>query len=253
MKIADCAAVVTGGASGLGAATASRLAAQGARVALFDLDRARGERLARDINGLFVQVDVSDEASVKQGLAAAAKAHGEARILVNCAGIVIAQKTTSKGAAHALEDFQRVLAINLSGTFNCIRLAATRMAALTKVDNEERGVIVNTASVAAYEGQIGQAAYSASKGGIVAMTLPIARDLARDNIRVVTLAPGIFNTPLMEALPEEVQAALAASVPCPARLGAPDEFARMVQQACENAYLNAETIRLDGALRMAPR
>ena len=253
MNISECAAVVTGAASGLGEATARGLAGSGARVALLDLDEQRGEQVARDIGGLFIQADVSSEKSVSQALDAASRAHAEARILVNCAGIIIARKTTNKGEAHMLADFQRVINVNLVGTFNCIRLAATRMLDLKQINGEERGVIVNTASIAAYDGQTGQAAYAASKGGVVGMTLPIARDLAKVNIRVVTLAPGIFKTPLMAGLPEQVQASLAASVPCPPRLGTPAEYAAMVRHICENAYLNGETIRLDGALRMAPK
>ena len=253
MNIDKCAAIVTGGASGLGEACARKLSAAGARVTIFDLNVERGEAVANQIKGHFAKVDVADEDSVQKGLDAAAESHGEARILVNCAGIGIGQKTTSRGEAHSLDDFKRVININLVGTFNCIRLAATRMAALDPLNKEERGVIINTASVAAYDGQIGQAAYSASKGGIVGMTLPIARDLARDGIRVLTIAPGIFHTPLMGNLPEEVQASLSASVPFPARMGDPTEFAALVQHICENAYMNGETIRLDGAIRMAPK
>lgn len=253
MDIKDCTAVVTGGASGLGEACARTLAAKGAKVAIFDLNAERGEVVAKDIDGVFAQVNVTEEDSVNQGLDLASAAHGEARILVNCAGIAIAQKTTSRGEAHVLADFERVIKINLIGSFNCIRLAATRMAALELVNAEERGVIISTASVAAYDGQIGQAAYAASKGGIVGMTLPIARDLARDAIRVMTIAPGIFLTPLMDSLSQEVQDSLGASVPFPARLGDPAEFAALVQHICENAYMNGETIRLDGSIRMAPK
>ena len=253
MDIKGCAAVVTGGASGLGEASARKLAAEGAKVAIFDLNAERGEVVAKDIDGIFAQVNVTEEDSVTQGLDTASAAHGEARILVNCAGIAIAQKTTSRGEAHVLADFERVIKINLIGSFNCIRLAATRMAALELINVEERGVIVSTASVAAYDGQIGQAAYAASKGGIVGMTLPIARDLARDAIRVMTIAPGIFLTPLMDNLPPEVQESLGTSVPFPARLGDPAEFAALVQHICENAYMNGETIRLDGSIRMAPK
>lgn len=253
MNIKGCAAVVTGGASGLGEASARKLAAEGAKVAIFDLNAERGELVAKDIDGIFAQVNVTEEDSVTQGLDTASTAHGEARILVNCAGIAIGQKTTSKGEAHVLADFERVIKINLIGSFNCIRLAATRMAALELINTEERGVIVSTASVAAYDGQVGQAAYAASKGGIVGMTLPIARDLSRDAIRVMTIAPGIFHTPLMDNMPPEIQESLAASVPFPARLGDPAEFAALVQHICENAYMNGETIRLDGSIRMAPK
>ncbi len=253
MNITDCAAVVSGGASGLGEACARKLAAAGAKVAIFDLNAERGEQVAKSIKGVFANVNVSEEDSVVQGLNKAAGAHGEARILVNCAGIAVGQKTTSRGEAHDLSDFEKVIKVNLVGSFNCIRLAATRMAALDMINGEERGVIISTASVAAFDGQIGQAAYSASKGGIVGMTLPIARDLAREAIRVMTIAPGIFLTPLMDQLPQEVQDSLAASVPFPTRLGVPTEFAALVQHICENAYLNGETIRLDGAIRMAPK
>lgn len=253
MNIKNCAAVVTGGASGLGEACARNLAGAGAKVAIFDLDAERGEAVAKEVNGVFANVNVAEEGSVMQGLDKAAKVHGEARILVNCAGIAIGQKTTSKGEAHSLADFERVIKINLIGSFNCLRLAATRMAALDPNNGEERGVIINTASVAAYDGQVGQSAYSASKGGIVGMTLPIARDLSRDLIRVMTIAPGIFLTPMMANMPQEVQDSLAANVPNPARLGAPSEFASLVQHICENAYMNGETIRLDGAIRMAPK
>jgi NAD(P)-dependent dehydrogenase (short-subunit alcohol dehydrogenase family) len=253
MEIEGSTAIITGGASGLGEATARALAGQGAKVALFDLNKERGESVARDLGGEFYPVDVADEASVNAALDAAARALGAARILVNCAGIAIGQKITSKGQPHTLADFDRVIRINLIGTFNCIRLAATRMAALEMLNAEERGVIINTASVAAFDGQIGQVAYSASKGGVVGMTLPIARDLARSGIRVVTIAPGIFRTPMMDGLPPEVQTSLGASVPFPARLGEPAEFAALAVHICENAYLNGEVIRLDGAIRMAPR
>jgi len=253
MDIKGCAAIVTGGASGLGAASARALAAAGAKVTLFDLGEEKGRQVAAEIGGRFERVDVSDESSVTSGLDAAAGAHGEARILVNCAGIGIGQKTTSKGVPHVLADFERVIRVNLVGTFNCIRLAATRMAALAPVNTEERGVIICTASVAAFDGQVGQAAYSASKGGVVGMTLPVARDLSRDGIRVMTIAPGIFHTPMMEGLPPEVQASLGKSVPFPTRLGQPDEYAGLVMHICGNAYLNGEVIRLDGAIRMAPR
>ncbi len=253
MNIENCAAVITGGASGLGEACARKLTAAGARVTLFDLNEERGESVAKQIKGQFARVDVTDEDSVNAGLDRAEEAHGGTRILVNCAGIGVAQKTIGKDGPHSLEFYQRVININLIGTFNCIRLAAVRMAVQDLVNREERGVIINTASVAAFDGQIGQAAYSASKGGIVGMTLPVARDLARDAIRVMTIAPGIFRTPMMAGLPEEVQESLGASVPFPQRLGDPGEFAALVQHICENAYLNGETIRLDGTIRMAPR
>lgn len=253
MNINGCAAIVTGGASGLGEATARKLSEAGVSVTLLDLNEERGEKVAKEIKGHFIKTNVTDEISVQQALEQAEETNGATRILVNCAGIAIGQKTTSKGEAHSMEDFQRVITINLIGTFNCIRLIATRMARHELLNEEERGVIINTASVAAYDGQIGQAAYSASKGGIVGMTLPIARDLARDCIRVMTIAPGIFYTPLMDNLPQEVQDSLGVSVPFPARLGDAAEFASLVQHICENAYLNGETIRLDGAIRLAPR
>ena len=253
MNIENCAAVITGGASGLGEACARKLTAAGARVTLFDLNEERGESVAKQIKGQFARVDVTDEDSVNTGLDRAEEAHGGTRILVNCAGIGVVQKTIGKEGPHSLEFYQRVININLIGTFNCIRLAAVRMAAQDLLNREERGVIINTASVAAFDGQVGQAAYSASKGGIVGMTLPVARDLARDGIRVMTIAPGIFKTPMMAGLPEEVQESLGASVPFPQRLGDPGEFAALVQHVCENAYLNGETIRLDGSIRMAPR
>lgn len=253
MNISGCACVVTGGASGLGEATARRLAGHGALVTIFDLNEEQGRRVAGEIGGQFISVDVTSEQSVMNGLDESQKHHGPLRILVNCAGIIVAQKTTSKGAPHDLADFQRAIHINLNGTFNAIRLAATSMAANELLNGEERGVIINTASIAAFDGQIGQAAYSASKGGVVGMTLPIARDLARDAIRVVTIAPGIFKTPMVAGLPQEVQDALGAGVPFPSRLGEPVEFAALVQHICENAYLNGEVIRLDGATRMAPK
>src|SRR5690606_8637354 len=199
------------------------------------------------------KVDVTDEASVNAGLDLGAKAHGDARVLVNCAGIAIGEKTISKGVAHDLARFSKVVQVNLIGTFNCIRLAALRMAKLDPLEDGERGVIINTASVAAFEGQIGQAAYSASKGGVVGMTVPVARDLAGDGIRVCTIAPGLFLTPMMKGLPENVQDSLAATVPFPSRLGTPEEYAALAMHICENVMLNGETIRLDGALRMAPR
>ncbi len=253
MNITDCAAIITGGASGLGEACARQLSRVGAKVTIFDLNAERGESVAKEIDGLFVNVNVADENSVMEGLDKAASAHGEARILVNCAGIAIGQKTTSRGEAHSLSDFEKVIKVNLIGSFNCIRLAATRMAKLEVVNAEERGVVISTASVAAFDGQIGQAAYSASKSGIVGMTLPVARDLSRDAIRVMTIAPGIFHTPLLENMPEEIQESLGASVPFPSRMGSPQEFAALVQHICENAYLNGETIRLDGSIRMAPK
>ncbi|MET3472287.1 NAD(P)-dependent dehydrogenase (short-subunit alcohol dehydrogenase family) [Novosphingobium sp. 1529] len=253
MKIQSVAAIVTGGASGLGAATAEMLAARGAKVTLFDLNRDLGTALAQQIGGHFAAVDVSDSAAVAQALEEAEAAHGVARILVNCAGTGIPAKTVDRhGQAHALDAFERVIRINLAGTFNVLSKFAARLSA-APVDEEERGVIVNTASVAAYDGQIGQAAYSASKGGIVGMTLPVARDLAQFGIRVNTIAPGLFLTPLLHGLSDEAKRSLEAQVPFPSRLGQPPEYAQLVEAIIGNPMLNGEVIRLDGAIRMAPR
>ena len=259
MKLENVPAVVTGGASGLGEATARALAAGGARVAIFDLDAARGAAVAQDIGGVFCPVDVTSDAAVDAAFAQARVALGQERILVNCAGIASATKTASRDKATGerkhfpLDAFNRVIQINLLGTFRCIAKSAQGMLALVPMDDQERGVIVNTASVAAEDGQIGQAAYSASKGGIVGMTLPIARDLMGEGIRVNTILPGIFATPLMKAMPQNVQDALAASVPFPKRLGQPAEFASLALEIIRNGYFNGECIRLDGAIRMAPR
>jgi NAD(P)-dependent dehydrogenase (short-subunit alcohol dehydrogenase family) len=254
MQISGAAAVVTGGASGLGAAVATELAGAGAKVALFDLNREKGEALAKELGGIFVECDVASEQSAVEAFAKAKEAHGAARILMNCAGIGPAAKTTSKGKPHSFDLFQKVITINLIGSFNCIRLAATDLAELDPINEDgERGVFISTASVAAYDGQIGQAAYASSKGGIVGMTLPVARDLSNLGIRVCTIAPGIFLTPLLESLPQNVQDSLAASIPFPSRLGRPSEFAAMARHIIENSMLNGETIRLDGAIRMAPR
>jgi NAD(P)-dependent dehydrogenase (short-subunit alcohol dehydrogenase family) len=253
MQISGLSAVVTGGASGLGKATAQMLAAAGARVAIFDLNAEAGEATAKEVGGIFVSVDVSDDESVSAGLDAAEAAHGTARLLVNCAGIAPAVKTVGKGnEPHPLVTFRKTIEVNLIGTFNMVSKFAARAAALDEIDGE-RGVIVNTASVAAYEGQIGQAAYSASKGGVVGLTLPVARDLAQHKIRVMTIAPGIFLTPMLEAFPENVQQALGAQVPHPSRLGKPAEYAQLVASIVANPMLNGEVIRLDGAIRMAPR
>ncbi len=259
MDIRNCAAVVTGGASGLGEATARALAAEGARVAIFDLNAAAGEVVAREIGGTFCKVDVTSDAQVDAAFAKARAAHGQERILVNCAGMGIAAKTASRARETGeirhfpLEDFTKVIQINLIGTFRCIAKAAAGMLTLDPLDDGERGAIVNTASVAAEDGQVGQAAYSASKGGIVGMTLPVARDLMGEGIRVNTILPGIFDTPLMQAVPDAVKSALAASVPFPKRLGLPAEFASLAVEMCRNAYFNGEHVRLDGAIRMAPR
>lgn len=254
MEIQGVAAIVTGGASGLGEATARRLAKAGAKVAIFDMNDERGPKVAEDIGGKFVKVDVSSEENVTDALEVCAAAHGEARIVVNCAGIAFGEKTVGRdNVPHSYDIFKKTIQVNLIGTFNVIRLATARMAGLDPINAEEKGVVINTASVAAMDGQIGQVAYSASKGGIVGMTLPIARDLAQHGIRVCTIAPGLFLTPMMKGLPQEVQDSLGASVPFPSRLGAPDEYAQLAQQICENAMLNGEVIRLDGAIRMAPR
>jgi NAD(P)-dependent dehydrogenase (short-subunit alcohol dehydrogenase family) len=248
MDITGVNALVAGGASGLGAATVRELAAAGARVTIADLDEDRGAAVAAEAGGRFVRCDVTDEASVQ----AAVEAAGAPRIAVSCAGIGWAQRTAHPRGAHPLEPFRRVVEVNLVGTFNVLRLAAQAMLALEPV-GEERGVVVCTASIAAFDGQIGQIAYAASKGGVVGLTLPAARDLARDRIRVVTIAPGLFDTPLLAGLPEPAREALGASVPHPARLGMPAEYGRLVRSVVENPMLNGETIRLDGALRMAPQ
>jgi NAD(P)-dependent dehydrogenase (short-subunit alcohol dehydrogenase family) len=253
MELKDVSAVVTGGASGLGGATAELLAGLGAKVTIFDLNTEAGEAHAQKIGGKFVKVNVVDDASVAEGIAAGEAAHGVARILVNCAGIAIAVKTVGREAApHPLDQFRKVIEINLIGTFNVISKFAARLTCIEPV-GEERGVIINTASVAAFEGQVGQAAYSASKSGVVGMTLPIARDLAQFGIRVMTIAPGIFWTPMLGGLPQAAQDSLGKQVPFPSRLGQPAEYASLVQSIIVNPMLNGETIRLDGAIRMAPR
>jgi NAD(P)-dependent dehydrogenase (short-subunit alcohol dehydrogenase family) len=246
-------AIVTGGGSGLGEATARALAAKGARVAILDLGLERAEQVAAAIGGIAVKCDVADAAGAEQAVAAVFERLGAPRILVNCAGVAIALKTVGKDGPHPLDRFRRVVEVNLVGTFNMIRLFADRAQNLDPLDGGERGVIVNTASVAAYDGQIGQAAYSASKGGVVGMTLPVARDLARSGIRVVTIAPGIFRTPMLAGLPEEAQISLGQQVPFPPRLGEPAEYGALALHIVENQMLNGETIRLDGAIRMAPK
>ena len=246
-------AIVTGGGSGLGEATARALAAKGARVAILDVGIERAAKVAADVGGIAVQCDVSNGDSGAAAIAEVAKQLGEPRILVNCAGIAIGVKTVGKDGPHPLDQYRKVIEINLIGTFNMIRLVADRAAKLAPLDGGERGVIVNTASVAAYDGQIGQAAYSASKAGVVGMTLPVARDLARSGMRVCTIAPGIFKTPMMAGMPQEVQDSLGASVPFPPRLGEPSEYAALALHIIENQMLNGETIRLDGAIRMAPK
>ncbi|MER9648724.1 3-hydroxyacyl-CoA dehydrogenase [Mesorhizobium sp. M0199] len=246
-------AIVTGGGSGLGEATARALAAGGARVAVLDLGIERAAKVPADIGGIAVRCDVSDAESGAAAVAEVAETLGEPRILVNCAGIVIGMKTIGKDGPHPLDQYRKVIEVNLIGTFNMIRLVADRTAKLEPLQGGERGVIVNTASVAAYDGQIGQAAYSASKSGVVGMTLPVARDLARSGIRVCTIAPGIFRTPMMAGMPQEVQDSLGAAVPFPSRLGEPSEYAALALHIIENQMLNGETIRLDGAIRMAPK
>ena len=253
MDIDGVAAIVTGGASGLGIVTARRLAAQGAKVAIFDLNEDMGRQLADEIGGHFVRVDVTDDTSVADAIAAATAANGTARILVNFAGIAPPAKVIDRdGNPASLAAFAKIVTINLIGTFN---VASKFAAALHKAEpiGEERGVIVNTASVAAFDGQIGQAAYAASKAGVAGMTLPVARELARYGIRVMTIAPGIFWTPMLASLPQEAQDSLGTQVPFPSRLGQPDEYARLVEAIVTNPMLNGETIRLDGAIRMAPR
>mgnify|MGYP001271241019 FL=1 len=252
-------AVITGGASGLGAATARKLASYGVKVALFDLNAEKGEALAKELGGVFCQCNVTDDASVDAAFAKARAAIGQERILINCAGTGNAIKTASRnketGAVDhfPLDKFNLIIQINLVGTFRCIAKSAAGMMTLDPLPDGDRGAIVNTASVAAEDGQIGQAAYSASKGGVVGMTLPIARDLSRENIRVNTILPGIFNTPLLAAAPEPVKQALGAQVPFPPRLGNPDEYASLAVEMCRNGYFNGEDVRLDGAIRMAPR
>ena len=253
MQVSGLAAIVTGGASGLGGATAERLAALGAKVTVFDLNAELGATTARKIGGHHCVVDVTDEEAVERALAEAEAAHGKARILVNCAGIGPPAKVIARdGRPLPLAIFSKIVNINLLGTFNVLSKFAARIVGAEPV-GEERAVIINTASVAAYDGQIGQAAYAASKSGVVGMTLPIARELARHAIRVVTIAPGLFLTPLLETLPEEAQISLGQQVPFPPRLGRPEEFALLVESILHNPMLNGETIRLDGALRMAPK
>jgi NAD(P)-dependent dehydrogenase (short-subunit alcohol dehydrogenase family) len=252
MDIAGKVFIVTGGASGLGEGTARMLAADGAKVVVADMQVEKGEAIAKDIGGAFVKCDVSQEAD---GMAVVAKAVSMGKLmgLINCAGIAPAEKTVGKNGAHNLGVFSKTITVNLIGSFNMIRLAADAMCKNEPETTGERGVMISTASVAAYDGQIGQAAYSASKGGVVGMTLPIARDLARNGIRNMTIAPGIFGTPMMFGMPKEVQDSLAASVPFPSRLGTPQDYAKLVKHIIENDMLNGEVIRLDGAIRLAPR
>ena len=255
MQIRDRVFLVTGAASGLGAAVARMVASEGGRVVVADVNRGAGEELVRELGeaARFALTDVTSETDAKAAVAMALEEFGHLHALVNCAGVAPAEKVIGRDGPHRLDHFAKVIAINLSGTFNMLRLAAEAIAREEAAADGERGVIVNTASVAAFEGQIGQAAYAASKGGVAAMTLPIAREFARVGIRVVTIAPGLFETPMMAGFAPEVQEALGKSVPFPQRLGEPAEYAALVKHICENRMLNGETIRLDGALRMAPR
>ncbi len=253
MELAGQAAVVTGGGSGLGAAVAEALAGAGARVCLLDINKSGADAVAARLGGHAIACDVANEAQASAAIAAAAALHGPARVLVNCAGVGMAQRILDREGPTPLADFERVIRINLIGTYNMLRLAGAHMTRLAPMTDGERGVIVSTASIAAYEGQIGQAAHAASKGGVVALTLPAAREFAQFGIRVMAIAPGLFRTPMLAALPEAAQASLAASIPFPKRLGEPAEFADMVMTCVRNRALNGEVIRLDGALRMAPR
>ncbi|NWN92370.1 SDR family NAD(P)-dependent oxidoreductase [Marinobacter adhaerens] len=253
MEFNNIPAIVTGGASGLGEGAARALAAAGCKVAILDLQKEQGEKVAADIGGIFLHCDVSSPDSAEAALAAAREAHGPCGIAVNCAGIGPAAKILGRNGVMPLESFSKVIEVNLIGTFNILRLVAADMAQREPNADGERGVIINTASVAAYEGQIGQAAYSASKGGVVALTIQSARELAREGIRVNTIAPGLFMTPMMSGMPQEVQDSLAATLPFPKRLGKPEEFGLMVDQMVRNPILNGETVRLDSALRMAPK
>jgi NAD(P)-dependent dehydrogenase (short-subunit alcohol dehydrogenase family) len=253
MDINGQAAIVTGAASGLGAATARALAAAGAKVTVLDVNEQAAVKVANAIGGLVAPCDVASSEEVTAALKSAAIVHGPARILVNCAGIGPAKRIVGRDGPAPLSEFERVIRVNLIGTYNCLRLAAAAMMGLEPFADGERGVIISTASVAAFEGQIGQAAYSASKGGVAALTVPAAREFAQFGIRVLAIAPGIFRTPMVHALPQEAQDSLGASVPFPKRLGEPDEFAELVLHMVRNRYLNGEVIRLDGALRMAPR
>ena len=260
MKLdSSIAAVVTGGASGLGEGTARALAAQGVRVAIFDMQADKGEAVAADIGGVFCQVDVTDDASVAAGFERARAAHGQERLTVNCAGIATGQKTVSRKKdtgeirAHDMAQFERTVRVNLFGTFRVLSQSAAGMVTLEPMADGERGLIVNTASVAAQDGQIGQAAYSASKGGVYAMTLPVARDLAQEGVRCNTILPGIMWTPMMAGMDQKIQDALAAAIPFPSRLGTPADYASLVLELARNVYINGECIRLDGAIRLAPR
>ena len=259
MKISNQSAVVTGGASGLGEATARALAERGARVAIFDRDRERGEKVAAELGGIFCEVDVTSDEKVAAGFARAREAHGQERILINCAGVANAAKTvgrdkeTKAARPYPIAQFELAIQINLIGTFRCIAHSALGMVDIEPLADGEKGAIVNTASVAAEDGQIGQAAYSASKGGVLAMALPIARDLMNEGVRVNTILPGVFKTPMVAMMPPNVQDALGAQVPFPKRLGQAEEYARLAVFMVENPYMNAASVRLDGGIRMAPR
>ncbi|PKR78290.1 3-hydroxyacyl-CoA dehydrogenase [Halalkalibacillus sediminis] len=256
MNVTDKVAIVTGGASGLGEATARHLVAKGAKVVIADVQVQKGKELTDDLGqekAVFAHTDVTEEESVLQAIKIAVDKWGELHLAVNCAGIGAAEKTVSSKGVHDLETFQKVIHVNLIGTFNVIRLAAKQISDNDADENRERGIIINTASIAAYDGQIGQAAYSASKGGIVGMTLPIARDLSKLGIRVMTIAPGSFDTPILSSLPEKARSALGEMTPFPPRLGKPEEYARLVESIIDNPMLNGEVIRLDGAIRMPPK
>lgn len=255
MELSGRVAVVTGGASGLGEATVREIVTAGGKAVIFDLNEEKGNKLVGELEdqAIFVKVDVTSEENVQAGLERAIAEFGGVHILVNCAGIALAKKVLGRSGVHDLASFNKVLQVNVVGTFNAIRLTAEKMAANEPNDEGERGVIINTASVAAFDGQIGQAAYSASKGAVVGMSLPLARDLAPLGIRVVSIAPGVFETPLFAGLPEKAQAALAKMTPFPPRLGKPQEYAKLVRAIVENPMLNGETIRLDGAIRMPPK
>jgi NAD(P)-dependent dehydrogenase (short-subunit alcohol dehydrogenase family) len=253
MEFAGQAAIISGGASGLGRATAEALAAAGVKVAILDINEAAAAAAAQETGGFAIGCDVTDAAAVEGAVAAARQRHGAARIAVNCAGVGTAGRIVGRDGPLPLDAFRRVVEVNLIGSFNVLRVVAAEMIALDPLAEGERGVIVSTASVAAYEGQIGQAAYAASKGGIVSLTLPAARELARYGVRAVAIAPGVFETPMVEGLPQSVRDSLAASVPFPSRLGRPAEYAALVLHLCQNPMINGEVIRLDGALRMAPR
>lgn len=253
MDINGLAAIVTGGASGLGEASARALAASGVKVAVLDRNEAAAKAVGNNIGGSGIGCDVADAKSMEAALQAASEAHGIARIVVNCAGIGPAARVVGRSGPMELEEFARVIQVNLIGTFNTLRLTAANMQNLDELSTGERGIIINTASVAAFEGQVGQSAYSASKGGVHAMTIPIARELAAFGIRVLTIAPGIMSTPMLFALPEEIQKNLGKSVPFPSRLGSAEEYAKLVLHMCDNVYMNGETVRLDGAIRLTAK